>query len=343
MVTVKRALVIGGTGQIGRVTGPALERAGFEVTAASRTGTACGDQPSLTLDRVDTAAMLSAADGFDIVVDTVAFTAAHAEQLLQIETGNLLVISTASVYADATGRFLDIAEEHGFPEYPDPVREDQPTVQVDEPGYSAEKAAMERILLAGATPVTVLRPGAIYGPGCRAPRELYFVQRALDHRDCVPLAFGGKSRFSTSATVNIAELIAFFATRPGHRAVNAVDDQSPTVAEIGRTILDAMGSNAQIVPLDGLPIDGVGASPWGIPSPFVLSMQTAHDLGYVPAATYADAARSAVEWITNELAEAKASGGDWRTAFPTAVDRANDWFQYEAEDTALRKRTSLGG
>jgi len=109
-----------------------------------------------------------------------------------------------------------------------------------------------------------------------------------------------------------------------------VDDESPTVAEMGRTVLDAMGSDAELVPFDGPPIGDVGASPWGMPSPFVLSMEAAHRLGYRPAATYADAVRDAVDWIAAQLRER-----NWQAAFPELVGRAEAWFPYEAEDLFL--------
>jgi nucleoside-diphosphate-sugar epimerase len=331
---MNRAIVIGGTGQIGRATVPALERAGFEVTVASRGGAVVGGGRAVALDREDTDALRTAASGFDVVVDTVAFTPVHAEQLLSLDAGNLIVISTGSVYVDADGRYLDVAEETGFPRYPDPILEPQPTVSAAGPGYSADKAAMERVLLAGTTPVSVLRPGAIHGPGGRGPRELFFVQRALDGRRRVPLAHGGLSRFSTSATVNIAELIAVSATQPGSRVLNAVDDETPTVAEIARAVLDAMGSDAEIVPLEGPPVgDVVGASPWGVPLPIVLSMEAAHRLGYRPAKAYHDAVRDAVEWIAGEVRDRP-----WRDAFPELVGRAEAWFPYDAEDAALRRR-----
>jgi nucleoside-diphosphate-sugar epimerase len=334
----KRALLLGGTGQIGRASAPALERAGFQVTIASRSGDRIDGRPAIRVDREDAPALRTAADGFDVVVDTVAFTPAHAEQLLQLDAGSLIVISTASVYADDEGRYLDVADDRGFPEYPDPVRETQPTVQDAAPGYSADKAAMERVLLAGSTPVSILRPGAIHGRGGRAPRELYFVQRALDGRTAVPLAFGGRSRFSTSATVNIAALIALCAQRPGSRTLNAVDDEAPAVADIARAVLDAMGSTAEILPFDGPPLDDVGASPWSVPSPMVLSMEEAHRLGYQPVATYADAVRDTVAWIADELTRARSAGGDWRDAFPGVVERAEGWFPYDAEDAWLARR-----
>ena len=334
---MKRAIVIGGTGQIGRAAAPALERAGFEVTLASRSGQPIDGRPGVRLDREDTAALRAAVNGSDVVVDTVAFTPAHAEQLLSLDAGSLIVISTASVYADADGRYLDVADARGFPEYPDPVRENQPTVQDAGPGYSAGKAAMERVLLAGTAPVSILRPGAVHGRGGRAPRELFFVQRALDGRSQVPLAHGGQSRFSTSATMNIAELIGVCAKNPGNRVLNAVDDESPTVAEIGRTVLDAMGSDAELVPFDGPPVGDVGASPWGVPTPLVLSMEAAHGLGYRPRTTYRDAVRDAVEWIAGSL-----RNRSWREAFPELADRGDAWFPYEAEDAFLAERSPAG-
>jgi nucleoside-diphosphate-sugar epimerase len=159
------------------------------------------------------------------------------------------------------------------------------------------------------------------------------VQRALDGRRLVPLAHHGLSRFSTSATGNIGELVAFCAARPGRRVLNAVDDESPTVADIGRTVLDAMGSDAEIVPIEGPPVGDVGASPWGVPAPFVLSMEAAHRLGYRPVAVYGDAVRDAVEWIAGQLRQRP-----WQEAFPELVGRAEAWFPYKAEDAFLAER-----
>ena len=45
-----RALLIGGTGQIGRAAAPALERDGFEVTLASRSGASI-DAPMIMIAR----------------------------------------------------------------------------------------------------------------------------------------------------------------------------------------------------------------------------------------------------------------------------------------------------
>ena len=47
------------------------------------------------LDRDEDGA-LSVANGFDLVVDVIPFEAAHAEQLLTLDTGALVAISSAS-------------------------------------------------------------------------------------------------------------------------------------------------------------------------------------------------------------------------------------------------------
>ena len=59
----------------------------------------------------------------DIVIDTVAFDATHADQLLEIQAdiGSFIVISSSSVYCDDQGRTLDEARLNGFADLPNPV------------------------------------------------------------------------------------------------------------------------------------------------------------------------------------------------------------------------------
>ena len=137
----------------------------------------------VTLDR-DAENALSGADGFDLVVDVIPFEAAHAEQLLRLDVGALIAISSASVYADEQGRTLDEAQGvDDFPEFPAAIPETQPTVEPGEATYSTKKAKLERILLEnGRVPAAIVRPCAIYGQGDRMGREWFFVKRALDHR-----------------------------------------------------------------------------------------------------------------------------------------------------------------
>lgn len=165
-------------------------------------------------------------DGCDVLVDMVAFGRDHAAQLtgLAARVGSAVVISSGAVYEDGRGRSFDTQDEpDGFPEYPVPIRESQRTVAPGEATYGTRKVALEQELLAAgdALPVTLLRAGAVHGPHCRTPRELYFVKRLLDGRRRRVLAYGGKSRFHPVHVSNLAELIRLAALRPASRVLNA--------------------------------------------------------------------------------------------------------------------------
>ena len=334
----KTALVLGGTGQIGYATCAALTAAGWDVTAAAR-GRHRPDPPPeatpLVLDRADDAAVRAAAAGHDLVVDTLAFGPSEAEQLLDLDVGALVVISTAAVYRGRNGTYLDVVTgPDSFPDYPVPVGEDWPVVTGDEPTYSPQKAAMERVLLAGRTPVSVLRAGAVYGPHNRQPREWFFVRRALDRRSHVWLAYDGQSRFHPAATANVAALVLACAERPGTRVLNAADPSCPTEAEIGLAVLAALDAPVEVRTFTGPPRDGVGVSPWGNPRPFVLAMdQAVVEVGYVPALSHAEAVAAAARSAVQAHERAARTGRDWRDVFPGLLDWDPErWFDYAAED-----------
>src|SRR5262245_22058736 len=87
------------------------------------------DVPLVHLDRNEEGALLLA-NGFDLLVDVVPFELAHVEQLLELDVGSIVAVSSASVYADDSGRTLDEAEAaDDFPEFQGPIAETQPTVE----------------------------------------------------------------------------------------------------------------------------------------------------------------------------------------------------------------------
>lgn len=337
----KTALIIGGTGQIGLAASTRLARSGWSVTVAHR-GERSAVLPegvtSIRFDRADTAALHSAARGNDLVLDTVAYDTVHADQLAGLagDIGSLVVISTGSVYLGRNGSYLDVATDANFPDFPVPLTEADPTVDNSEQTYSPLKAAMERRLLAATDlPVSILRPGAIHGPGSPALREWFFVKRVLDDRRTVVLADNGASRFGTSATANIAQLALLCAEQPGRRVLNAVDDEGLSVAEIGEAVFAAMGHEAEIRCFAGPPRGELGASPWCVPNPIVLSMDAARgQLGYQPAVSYADGLADDIRWVTDAVATAARRGESWEQLFPSIVARygASGWFPYAAED-----------
>ncbi|MFK0102243.1 NAD-dependent epimerase/dehydratase family protein [Streptomyces sp. NPDC091040] len=344
------AWVLGATGQIGRAAVRALSEDGWEVTAASRGGGR--DERwddgvrAVALDRDEEDALAAAlGPGCDVLVDMVAYGRQHAAQLtgLADRIGSVVVVSSGAVYEDEKGHSFDTqAEPGGAPCYPVPISESLAAVAPGEDTYAARKIRLERDLLAAgdALPATLLRAGAVHGPHCRSPRELYFVKRALDGRTRRVLAYGGASRFHPVHSVNVAELIRLAAARPGSRVLNAADPQAPTVAEIGEAVDAVLGLSTETVLMPGDPTpEGVGSTPWSAPHPIVYDMSAAErELGYRPVTGYAESLPETVEWIAGQLA-----GRDWREAYPAMLrSYGTGLFDYAAEDAWLAEHDRQG-
>jgi nucleoside-diphosphate-sugar epimerase len=334
----QRMFVVGGSGQIGRALVPAMLARGWEVFVGSRGRAVVPDGAEhVRLDRKDTEALRAAlGDGVDVLVDCIAFDPADAEQLLSLGplARSLVVISSAAVYADEHGRSLDGED---FPDYPVPIRErHQPTVKPGDSSYATKKVAIEQALLGRGPPATLIRAGAIYGPGGDA-REVYFVKRALDRRRYVVLGDRGESRFHPVSTQNLAELIRLAAERPGNRVLNAGDPDPPSVLEISRAIAAALDHEwtEVLLPTAGEPCE----SPWTGPRPFVLDMTEAEfEVGYRPVTRYERAVRATCEWLVGELDERP-----WEEVAPSVAEHKPDSFDYEAEDKLLMSLASKPG
>ena len=291
----RSALIIGGDGQIGRAVARNLLAYGWDVSLTRRSGGPAppdlvGRVETLQLDRdVPGALAIALAGGADAVIDTVAYDARHAQQWGEVQTnvGALVVISSAAVYRDLEGRSFDQAQGRGFPDFPIPIPEDQPTVEPGSDRYATRKVALEQALLDKMLrPTTILRPAAIHGEGSRKPREWWFLKRILDGRRCIPLAYGGQSRFHTSAAANIAELCRVALERPETRVLNAADPEALTVTQIGEAIASLYGAEIELVTFPGAPERGVGEHPWCVPKPVVLDMRCAEAVGYRPVTGY---------------------------------------------------------
>ena len=331
-----RAVLIGGTGQIGRAAARALAEDDWEVVALSRSGTLpdgaeLGVQAA-SADREDTAQLRAALGaGADVVVDTVAFTREHGEQLNALAglAGSLIVISSASVYADDDGNALD-GEGGEFPKLPVPIPETQRTAEPGDATYSTRKAELERTLLDGPLPATLVRACAIHGPGAKLPRELFFVQRAHDGRRRVAFASNGESCFHTTSVANLAELIRLAAAQPGNRVFNSGDPDPPTTLEICRAIGNTLGHEFEPVLFPEQADERPGLdNPWAVPRPFVVSMAAAEsELGYRPVTTYPEAVPETCAWIVGELEQ----GRSWEGTYLAEM------LDYAAEDAALASR-----
>jgi nucleoside-diphosphate-sugar epimerase len=290
------------------------------------------DVPLVHLDRAEKGALLPA-NGFDLLVDVVPFELAHAEQLLELDVGGIVAISSASVYADDQGRTLDEAEAaDDFPEFPGPIPETQPTVAPGDATYSTKKAALEqRLLENGRIPATIVRPCAIYGPGDLMAREWFFVKRALDGRPYVVLTMRGANLFHTTASANIGELVRLIAAKRATGVFNCGDPDPPTVLEMSRRISAAVGHEWTEVLLPRPEGRGtVGNTPWSAPKPFVVDMSAAaSELGYEPVTTWNDAIDRQVEWLQEAT-----RGQKWEEVLPRGAEYLQ--FDYEGEDALVK-------
>jgi nucleoside-diphosphate-sugar epimerase len=280
--------------------------------------------------------------GVDALVDVIPYVPRHARQLVDPagRVGAVVAISSASVYADIRGHPLLVGFEEPYPPpRPPEIPETHPTVAAGDADYASRKRAMEEVLLGqDAVPVTVLRPGAIYGPGDIASREWFFVKRALDRRRFVVLAAHGRSRFHQTAAENLAELNWLAVQRPATRVVNAGNEKVRSVLETSRSVARAMDHAWEEVLLEGAPIEGVGDTPWTVPEehPFVLDITLAREeLGYRDAISYDQSIATTARWLTSVADR-------WEEAIPRARELYGPMLDnYADEDrvvAALRSR-----
>ena len=302
-----RALILGGTGSIGRAAARRLLASGWEVELTGRNparmpvGLAAAGARFVQSDRRDPA-RLASLGGAELLVDCACYTAADARALLPLvrEAASTVLISSKAVYVDAAGNHSnsDVA-----PHFDGPIRETQATVAPSDvdydsrEGYGANKVAAEQVLLESGLPVTVLRPSKIHGAGAVRPREWVFVKRVLDRRPVVFLARHGEGVDHTTAAANIASLIETVAEKPGARILNSADPDAPSALEISRTVARVLDHSWDEVLVDGA---SPGATPWDAEHPIVLDMSAAQALGYTPAGDYASTVVDEIEWLVGE-------------------------------------------
>ena len=323
-----RALVIGGTGLVGRATARRLVVSGWQVDVTGREPARLPKDIAARFfhaDRHDGEQLQAAlGDGADLLVDCIAYTAADARVLLPLleHVRSTVMISSKAVYVDDAGRHSNSDES---PRFNAPVNESQPTLAPGDgdyrtrEGYGANKVAAERVLLDSGHPVTVLRPSKIHGEGAAPPREWVFVKRVLDRRPAVFLARRGEGTDHPTAAANIAALIETVADQPGARILNSADPDAPNGLEIARTVARRLDHDWEEILVDGAE---PGAHPWDKVPPFVLDTTAGEELGYVPVGDYAATVVDEIDWLV---------AGGYRPD-PEFFER---YFDYAAEDRFL--------
>ncbi|MPZ82374.1 MAG: NAD-dependent epimerase/dehydratase family protein [Actinophytocola sp.] len=346
---MSHAVVLGGTGLIGRAAAHRMLAAGWDVTTVGRDRSRMPDDVAaaggrfIAADRTEPhqlAAALGA--GADLLIDCLCFTAGHARSLLPLldDVGSTVMISSKAVYVDAAGNHVNSA---AAPDFDGPVRESQPTMAPREDidyrsrdGYGANKVAAELVLLDSGHAVTVLRPSKVHGDGSTKPDEWVFVKRALDRRKVLVLARGGRGVDHPSAAANIAALIEIAANNPGQWVLNSADPDAPTALEISRTVAGYLGHQWAEVLLDQRAPAELGLHPWDRLPGIRLDMSAARQLRYQPASDYATTVTAELDWLVSI-----ADRGPSHTAqLPPGFD--HEYFapmlNYTAEDNYLAER-----
>lgn len=340
MARVSRALILGGTGMIGRAIARRLLAAGWSVDLAGR------DPARMPRDVADAGGRFRAAgyddpcqleaaygDGADLLVDCLCYTADDARRLLPFasDARSAVMLSSKAVYVDADSRHTNSDEA---PRFDGPIRETQPTMApgggdyTTREGYGANKVAAERVLLDSGAPVTVIRASKVHGEGNTRPREWVFVKRVLDRRPAVFLAHRGNGADHPTAAANIASLVELVAAQPGARILNCADPDIPTVLGISRVIARYLGHEWDEILIDG---GSPGQTPWDAVPPIALDMTAANQLGYVPAGNYATTLAEQTDWLL-----AAHDAGDPKGVLPRPDDSFfAPYLDYDAEDRWL--------
>ena len=260
-----RALVLGGTGFVGRRLVETLTADGADVTVLNRGRTAV-DLPAgvarLVADRSDAASLRGALGGteWDAVLDVSGVVkvaggrdAPDIAELLDGRAGRYVFVSSQSLYA-MTGQF--------------PWTEDSPTVAPEPSTYGGFKAATEQALLrrhaASGFPVTIARPAAIYGPYNNIyDMEAAMFRRLLQHRP-VLLPYHGLVVCSYGHVDDLCRALVVMAAHPA------------AVGEVFNVTTSAVTSSAYVATL----AEVVGVSPDVVALPDHLG--EAGDLGNAP-------------------------------------------------------------
>lgn len=338
-----RAVIIGGTGVIGRAIARRMLAEGWRVDLVGR------DRANVPPDLVaggarfdavqrDDAAGLAAVvgDGVDLLVDCVCYTAAHAEAVVPLagRATSTVMISSKAVYVDAAGHHVNSTTP---PSFDGPITEEQRTMEpgygdfMSAAGYGSNKVAAEQVLLESDHPITVIRASKVHGPGGARPREWAFVKRILDRRPVVLLARGGEGVDHTTAAANLAALVAVVAGRPGRRVLNSADPDAPSGLEISRTIARHLQHEWHEVLLGAEAPPGLGAHPWDSVPPIILDTTAARELGYVPVGDHASTVIETVDWLVDHARH----GGRGAELAGIDAEFFGDLFRYGDEDDFL--------
>ena len=315
--------MFGGTRFIGRAIVEELAAAGHELLIVHRGNLEPDDMPPvrhLHAERMDMAAHRGELAAFkpDAAVDCRALTRADSEAILDALPRELplVVISSVDVYR-AFGALNDDRETDPVPlDESSPVRPDRYPYRGKMPGMDDyDKLDVEDVYLAaGATSV---RLPMVYGPHDYQLREEFILRRVRAGRARIP--FGAGTWLACRAYVrDVARGVHLVLKTPaaGGQVLNLCEDTTYSMHMWSRMILDAAGSDAELVRVaDGVLPDDLKPS----------GTMTQHILAS------AQKARSMLGWRTSDPKDSLQTSVSWHLANPPP----NPDLDFSADDLAL--------
>ncbi|HET7339254.1 MAG TPA: NAD-dependent epimerase/dehydratase family protein [Candidatus Dormibacteraeota bacterium] len=304
-----RVIVLGGTRFIGRAAVEELVAAGHELLVVHRGQLEPSDMPAVKhvhCERADLQSHREELTAFDAgaVIDCLALTRSDAEGALAAIPGvkRWIVISSADVYRGFGAVLVDRETD------PVPITEESPARSERYPyrGRLAgrddyDKLDVEDVYLPRGA--LVMRLPMVYGEHDYQRREEFILRRVRAGRKQIP--FGAGSWLTCRGYVrDIARAIRLALDKPEVAGVlNICEDRTYTVRLWARMILDAAGSDAELVrvPDDTLPDD---------------LQETRTILQHVLMS--ANKARTVLGWTTTDPWEALQTSVRWHLEHPPA-------------------------
>jgi nucleoside-diphosphate-sugar epimerase len=303
-----RVLFLGGTGPVGQAAVPHLLASGHEVVLAHSGAHEALEQ----LEHVHGHRAALVAPGGpaerarpEANVDTFAggATAGKARELsaLTERVGAAQIVATSSmdVYRPCADAGVDGNAPAELPRAWLPLAEDAEQRPGPSPGGAArghDNVAMERAL-AGAERITILRPGAIYGPHDHpyVLREWYLVGKVARGERRLPLPDGGTQLFNRVALDRVGRAIAAALVRApaGTWACNVADPRDLTFGGLAALVAERLGWEWEPEPCAWSESD----HPWNVRHPVVADTTRLHDVLGVRAPDPLEATAAQIDWL----------------------------------------------
>jgi nucleoside-diphosphate-sugar epimerase len=311
-----RVLLIGGTGPVGLSALPHLLEAGHSV-AVAHTGAheppGAREAEHLHGPRAELLRKGGPVERWrpEALVDSFpgGATAAKARDLgLAAErsgAGRIVAISSMDVYRHCAAAGVDDHEPLELPLDALPLHEAAPRRAPRGPDAAHDNVAMEDAL-GGAEAVTVLRPGAIYGPFFhpRVFREWYLVGKVARGERALPLPDGGTQRFHRVAAERVGRAVAAAVERaPGGRwECNVGDPRDFTFGGLAALVGERLGWEWEPVRTTW----DEGDHPWNVRHPIVTDTTRLRETLGVSEPDPVEATAAQIDWLWENRVRAAA-------------------------------------